>query len=467
MHYPSSWQAYRTIKRGRARKKRMVYKKLLVLSFDLTTTIYSLILGGYVFATIFIFNDFLATYQNQFLFIEQQLTDRFWLILAIFPLRYVFQSFRIPGIVITSSEYQLGMLPYSMKRIAFFATVEKLGKLLLKYLLISVLVIFITPINSEVIVIYFGLFWLIELLMTIPQWKLFHMKWLLKLSIMLSLVLFNLIGTLTNNSIVVGLIIMTIVLLSNIVLFRKMFDNVNWGRVTEVNDYLVWNMPLVSRATKVKFKRQRSYSVFQNRASRKKPFAYTNRSIHKRIWLQHFRGNIEYVLQVVGGLFLAIIVLSFFNEMAGIIVIALSIHIYTMFTASIFVNRMYSGIVQVLPWDIVGFRKTIRNWAIIGFIPVMIPITIFSIIQFSWWSFLFIPLVISLFIINYMSKMDNAFETINKRLVQLSFRGVIAFCSLGFIILCNFNPKFSIVSIVMLIYGLFLIKKNSKSKPVA
>ncbi|MBC5636972.1 hypothetical protein H8S33_09090 [Ornithinibacillus sp. BX22] len=463
MNNASSWQAYWLIRRGRARKKMKVYKKMMALSFDLTTSLYSLIVGGYVFASIFIFNDFLAAYQDQFLFIEEQLTERFWLIFSILPLRYVFQSFRNPGILITSSEYQLAMLPYEMKRIVLFTALEKWVKLLLKYAIVSAAIILITPIKPEIIVVYLAVFWLIELLMTIPQWKLFQVRFIPRFILFVVLILVNFLGTVTQVNMIISFIVFTIVVLSNFLLFKRMFTNINWGRVTEVNDFLVWNMPAVSKATKVKFKRQRKHNLFLNRASRKKPFVYTDSAIYRRLWLQHFRGNIEYIVQVIGGLVLAITVLSFFNEFLGMILIALSIHIYTAFCASLFVDRFHSGIVQVLPWNIESYRRTMRRWAIIGFIPVLIPITIIAVILYSWWSITFLLLVISLYMIHYMSKMDNAFESLNKRLVQFSIKGVIAFGSLGIIIACHTNPHYSAVSIVILLYG-FIQLKFRKSK---
>ncbi|MEN2466941.1 hypothetical protein [Ornithinibacillus sp. JPR2-1] len=463
MNNASSWQAYWLIRRGRARKKMKVYKKMMALSFDLTTSLYSLIVGGYVFASIFIFNDILAAYQDQFLFIEEQLTERFWLIFSILPLRYVFQSFRNPGILITSSEYQLAMLPYEMKRIVLFTALEKWVKLLLKYAIVSAAIILITPIKPEIIVVYLAVFWLIELLMTIPQWKLFQVRFIPRFILFVVLILVNFLGTVTKVNMIISIIVLTIVVLSNFLLFKRMFTNINWGRVIEVNDFLVWNMPAVSKATKVKFKRQRKHNLFLNRASRKKPFAYTDSAIHRRLWLQHFRGNIEYIVQVIGGLVLAITVLSFFNAFLGMILIALSIHIYTAFCASLFVDRFHSGIVQVLPWNIESYRRTMRRWAIIGFIPVLIPITIIAVILYSWWSITFLLLVMSLYMIHYMNKMDNAFESLNKRLVQFSFKGVIAFGSLGIIIACYTNPHYSVVSIVILLYA-FIQLKIRKSK---
>ncbi|WP_026908586.1 hypothetical protein [Paucisalibacillus globulus] len=462
MSRSSSWYAYWLIRSNRFRKKRMIKKQLAQISFDKTTILYSLIVGGYVFASIFIFNDFMRQFQDEFIFIEQQMEERFWLILTIVPIRYVFKSFRNPGVLITSSEYQLGMLPHSIKSIAYFVVIEQWMKQLLLYLIIGTLIILITPIDAVLIWIYFLLFWMIEVFMTIPQWKLFQASFFVKVSIFMSIIILDIVGTLLQQTKVISIIILAIVMITNIILSKKLFSRVHWGRVTEINDFLVWNMPLISKATKTKFRRERKYNIFQNRASRKRPFAYTDVVIHKRLWLQHFRENIELIIQVSGGLFLAIVILTFVNDVIVLIGIAISIHVYTSFVASIFTNRFHTGIVQVLPWDVESFRNTIKSWAWIGFVPIMIPIVIYSIVHFTWWSIGFLFLILILFIINLMVKMENAAALLDKKLGQLTIKEIMAFFGLVLIVLCEYQPYFSLVSIGIFIF--VLIQQKDKKR---
>lgn len=466
MNQLSSWQSYWLIRSNRFRKKRAIKKQLVMLSLDKTTAFYSLIVGGYVFASIFIFNDFMQQFDDYFLIIEQQMGERFWLILTLVPIRYVFQSFRNPGVLITSSEYQLGVLPHSIKKIAYYVAIEKWIMQLVRYVIIGTFIILITPIDAFLIWIYFLLFWTIEVLMTIPQWKLFQAHFMVKLVIFLSLLLVDIVGTIIHQSKLISIAILLTVLVSNFLLRKKLFSQIHWGRVTEVNNYLVWNMPLISRATKIKFRRERKYNIFQNMASRKRPFAYTNIAIHKRLWLQHFRENIEFIIQVIGGLFLAIVILPFVKDLIALIGIAISIHVYTLFAASMFRDRFHSGIVQVLPWDVKSFRNTMKHWSVLGFIPIMIPIIIYSIIQFSWWGISFLLLIIMLFIMNLTAKMDNAEALLDKKITDFSVKGVVAFLSLFLIVLFEFQPYISFVSILLLAYIVFQNYKSKRKKHV-
>ncbi|WP_010098124.1 hypothetical protein [Ornithinibacillus scapharcae] len=455
MTYPSTLKSYLFLKRNRAKKKRAVKKQLWQMSMDKTTAFYLVILGAYVFASIFIFNDYLKVFEDEFIFIEKLLAERFWLILSIVPIRYVFQAFRHPGVLITSSEYQLAMLPHSIKKIALYIALEKWIKLLLQYLLVSMVVIMITPINWLLVCSYFLLFWCVELFMTIPQWKLFQSHLFVKVSYLVLIVSLSMIGELTDSNQIIGTVTIIGVLVANIYFGRSLFDNVHWGRVTEVNDYLVWNMPLVSKAIKVKFKRQRRYNMFQNRASRRKPFQYHHHSIHKRLWLQLFRENVEYILQVIAGLFSAIIIFAFISELVTFIGIAISVHVYTSFVTSIYRERFVSGIVQILPWDVVGYRHTITRWIYVGFVPIMIPIIIYAIIHYSWWSIGLIGLVVSVFLLNVETKLDNMALQLDKKLGEFAIKDFVSFGSLGFIILFYLNPYYSLLSIIIILYYMY------------
>jgi hypothetical protein len=212
----------------------------------------------------------------------------------------------------------------------------------------------------------------------------------------------------------------------------------------------------------VKFKRQRRYNLFQNRSSRKRPFRYTEESIHKRLWIQHFRENIELIVKVVGTLFIALVLLNFVHHFVVLIGIAISIHVYTTFMASLFVDRFQSGIVQVLPWDVGGYQKTVKQWGFYGAIPLLIPTIIFAIIHFHWWGPIFILLVIITAVFNYTIKMGNAAAILEKKLGALKVKDVLSFLMLGFIVLCEYHPSFALISMGILLVVIYRSRRKHK-----
>src|SRR5690625_3652947 len=102
---PPLRKAYFLIKKNQIRRKMGIYKKALSVVIDVTIAIYLLLIGGYVFASIFIIGDFINDYYEYFVRIEKFARERYWLFVTILPLRYINLSFSRPGVSFTSAEY--------------------------------------------------------------------------------------------------------------------------------------------------------------------------------------------------------------------------------------------------------------------------------------------------------------------------------------------------------------------------
>src|SRR5690625_2522770 len=113
------------LKRNRLRKKGEIYKLLLAISLDMTTMFYSLLLIGY-FAVAFYFEGQVPTYlielMNQFATI---LEGRIWLIVTIIPIAYLYDSIKRPGVLFSSAEYMLTILPYERKHVWVLVAIDK------------------------------------------------------------------------------------------------------------------------------------------------------------------------------------------------------------------------------------------------------------------------------------------------------------------------------------------------------
>src|SRR5690625_4881453 len=73
---------------------------------------------------------------------------------------------------------------------------------------------------------------------------------------------------------IVGLLVIGLLITINIRLQNKLFDHVNWNKITEISDFKLWNMWFISKASEVKITRQKKYSMFQKIGIGKKPFIY-------------------------------------------------------------------------------------------------------------------------------------------------------------------------------------------------
>src|SRR5690625_2274189 len=126
---PPLLSTYLFVKKNRFWKKGIIYYLAIGVMIDPVITIYLVLIGSYaIISSCFILGDFINDHHDNFIFIEAQAASRFWLILTILPLRYMLQSFSNPGVIFSSSEYQLGMLQLAKEKKWLVSVVEKWKK---------------------------------------------------------------------------------------------------------------------------------------------------------------------------------------------------------------------------------------------------------------------------------------------------------------------------------------------------
>src|SRR5699024_8489949 len=155
---------------------------------------YAPIAHGNVGTTIMLSGNVLEQRKKGFALIENIGERNIWLFISIFPVAYIFRSLRSPGIVFSSSEYQLSILPYRLRHIWNVLVFDKWLK---RGVLVFViwLVLLPTPLSNIFITLYMGVFIIIYMGMTVPVWRLYQKKWYVK------------VGTLFTAGIVIGLLI--------------------------------------------------------------------------------------------------------------------------------------------------------------------------------------------------------------------------------------------------------------------
>src|SRR5699024_6071397 len=277
-----------------------------------------------------IVGDVIGDYHDQFIMIETHLRKRIWFIATLLPVAYIIHSFSRPGIVFSKTEYRLTLLPYSNKWILLLCAAEiwlktlcvyivilcaseKWIKKLCVYIVIGGLISLVTPISLWVIMGYILMLLFIDMLMTMPQWILFQMSIVSKIGVLTLVIILNIINIYYQfKPFAIGIIILLILL--NIRLSRMLFTNVNWGRVTEVSDFQLWHMPIVSKASDIKMERRKLYSILQNMDMLKSPLEYTKGAIHQRLWFVYFVRNLKPLIQIVGSLFALLCLFMFISE---------------------------------------------------------------------------------------------------------------------------------------------------------
>lgn len=406
-------KAYSLIKKNRLVRKLKTYKLALSVGIDKTTAIYLIIIGIYVLFSFFILNDFINDYSNSFLYWEERAKENIWQILTILPLGYIIQSFSKPGVVFSSSEYQLSLLPFSRGKIWLFTALEKWLKRLVFLTIIGLLAILVTPISPFIVVIYIIMFTSMNIIMTIPQWKLFQTNVYVKIGFFCVVIIINFLNFISQTYLV-SLLFIGVLIGINLILKKRLFYQVKWDRVTEVNDFQLWTMWLVSKVSEVEIKRQRKFSVFKKLSRRKKPFLYSIEKIYQRMWRIYFIRHIQIVLKISGALSLLLFVFLFLNQIIFHIVLAVAIHIYTSVLKSFFIGRFEDDIVQVLPWDLESYKRTFLNWSLYGSVILLIPVSVFLGLNFSAWVPMQLLFLGSTFLYLFNIRINKAITMIRK-----------------------------------------------------
>ncbi len=365
----------------------------------------------------------------------------FGLFLTVLPIRYIIQSFRDPGVLFSSSDYQLMLLPYSKEKLWIIIFAWKWVKSIVIYAAAALLIGVMTPISASVIIAYVVLIAAYDLLMAVPQWKLFSQSWQIKLGFLFAAIAVNAAaGLFTQPYIAAGLVFA--IFLIAVLVIQNMFRGIQWQKVTDASDFQIWRMPLIGYAAKTKFKRRRNHSMFPGHSRRKKPFV-SNQAIFHRMWRVYFGKNMESAVQTIGVLVLMLTLLMVLHDHLFPIGVAVAIYTYTSIAASFYTDRMRSDILHVLPWNLEGYRQSYFIWVAAGGIFLFVPILIFHYVHFTLWSPLNLVFYCVVFSYIYNIKIEKSMAILAKQPARFEIAESMAVC---FLILTAFSGTYPVLT---------------------
>lgn len=388
MTFPSTYDAYRYVKENRRKKKRHLNRLAFQILFDKTSLIY-LSVFGLLFA--FWFSDQLIMYAPIFESIEQHLWANYFGIVLFSVIRPLSLASTRPGVLFSSSDLFLTLLPYDQKKLWQYHALDKIKKLILIYMLVAIALKVITPFSVSLIVLLIFSFWLGEVLMIIPQWLIYQKRWYIKWLIIQGLVLLN-IGLnmlslwvdLTKISFVLIIILLVVM---NKLGYQRLFKWTDWSSIVEVNDRLLTKNMLISFATNVKVELPKSQGFYHNIIRNKrlrKPFnEQKTYQMYDRLIFIKFTEQKEHLIKAVFGCMAVVFLVGTRSEVtygwAIIIVIFLYGKIGTSFYPEIFEEKL----IFALPWRINRWQRAFSRWLFIGLVPLMIILAIPGLVWFN------------------------------------------------------------------------------------
>jgi len=465
----STYRILKLIQGARIKKKLKIYRRVFGVLFDKVTTFYSLIVLGYVFIAFFIFDDYFSNHDYLFLTIEQQANDLFPLLITVIPFMYIIKSFHNPGIIYSTSEYQLANLPYQRRTILQLLAIQQFIKSAIIYMFIGIAVYFLFPITIKLIISYISLFLFSMLLMTPIQWKLFQKGLLHKI---VTILIFGAISGMNGltyllfDTMLVAYLFLAGLMIFNLFLFPYLLKDIEWEKVAEASDYLVWNMVIVSLVSKVEFERPKKSRFFRSLSFRKRPFTYTKLKLSHRLWQVYIGKNVRVMFQLTGMLLMLLIITLILDMTVFHIAIAVSIYIHSSVMTSFYYDRFSSDILEVLPWDLASFKRTLFPWAFAIFFILLVPIAIYSYVHFGLWAFLQVPFIVAVYIYNFAIDTKYAGAQLQKQLYERTFEQLVRFISLVVIWYSSIQPVVSVVGLIVFI-GYFMYKGGRRKHGIS
>lgn len=423
------FSSYYFVKKYRMRKKIKLYKLFLSVTVDLTSIMYSFILLGYLLFAFYQVGEMPAFIEQSLIYIENFLmsTEKLLFLFAIVPVYFTIKSFNHPGVLFSSAEQFLTILPYSRQRIWVLSCIDKLLRVFVIVSLILLFIYMLTDLSLGRIGLLMICTLLLSTMMTIIQWKLYQLHTSKR-------ILFNVIISVSSSiysltSFYFILLVYSIVLCGMFLYsLRHLFSNIAWQRVIATSDYHIWNMRFISQATKVRFKKEGDPGLWYRFKEWKRPFPYEISSVYGRLWYVYIEKEIGIILQMTGALFLFLSIASYFNPFYYGLAVAITIHIQAEFMRSLFKERVQSGLIQVLPWNLTRFRATFLAWAILLSLLHLIPIGFYSYYYFSSYFLIYFVYIGLLYYLILYSKLQKSIAELNNQYWYRWKEGLGYFC---------------------------------------
>ncbi|MBB6454177.1 hypothetical protein HNQ94_002628 [Salirhabdus euzebyi] len=369
--YPSLFHTYRWIRKNRFQKKLQIYRQALATVLDITISIY---LFFFLIISLIALQNWLREFEPIFSMFENVSNDVLFLLFGALIIRAFIFSYRNPGVYVTSTEYQLSLMPYIKERIWLYCLKERVLKLTFIFFVLHVVIFLLTPLSYLFISKIIFIIWIAHMAGIAIQWRLFQDSGFKKIAkIFLVVLLFACIryiflSKFIPSAILLWLFISIVTVGAIILLFYKPLRHVDWVKVVSYSDIKVWSMYLVESLTKVPIKPPKKYQLFNklfHGKKAKKPLPYDLSVISIRLWRVFLKEHGDLLLKLISTIFLLIIGLGLQGKWLLSVSIPLAIFIMNQMVASLFAYQFQQPILHALPWRFRPWFQSFKKWYVV------------------------------------------------------------------------------------------------------
>ncbi|QTM98870.1 hypothetical protein ERJ70_05885 [Sediminibacillus dalangtanensis] len=365
--FENPWSVYRYVKRHRFRKKSKLYKLAFGVSFDVTISIY---LGAFLLFGFFILYETLQESAERILQLQSFVTANYLNLMLIMLVRPVVTSYTRPGVLFSSAELKLSMLPFSKQQLWQYCIGEKMLKTTAFWTVLASLIAFITPLSFRFVMVTAGLIILMEVLVAVPQWRLYQKRFLMKLiasaGIVVIAAIVRMLNMFVGGSAWWMAALFVLLTGTNILLLKRATQSVNWSKVVQTNDLIIWNMWFINKISQMEIKPPPKQGwiqqLFTSRVNRKR-FDYSDPvSIYRRLWKTYLLEQKEAVIRTIGSVLILLVLLGSRNDWLFGFGIALAIFLFVQMASSFFTGGFGNRLVYCLPWELKQWKRGFFFW---------------------------------------------------------------------------------------------------------
>ncbi|WP_199868562.1 hypothetical protein [Virgibacillus senegalensis] len=448
------------MKKHRFRKKAKLYKLAFGVSFDVTISIY---LGAFMVFGFFILHETLQESADKILQLQSFISANYLNLMLILLVRPFVFSYTRPGILFSSAELKLSMLPFSVYQIWQFCIADKILKVTVLWTVLACLIASISPFTFRFAMVTACLIVVMEILMAVPQWTVYQKRFLVKLITNTGIVV--LAAVVRGLSLFVGDTawwmggVFVILAGINFLLVRRATRFVDWSKVVQTNDLIIWNMWFINKMSQMEIKPPPKQGwiqqLFTSRMNRKR-FDYSSpSSIYKRLWKSYFLEQREAVIRTIGCVVILLVLLGSRNDWLFGIGIALAIFLFVQMGSSFFIGGFGNRLVYCLPWELKQWKLAFFTWfaraGLIVCLPLLLLLLLFQ--EVPWWIPVQLGFYIGLAKHFFHHQLEIAMSVLGKTSIQVStVQNCYVFLLFFLAVISIAHPYGAMIGIAMLLW---------------
>lgn len=357
----TTYSVYKWLRKKRRKKKFDIYKQTYHMVVDPVMVFYS---GLFVIFCLFIGYDWLQELITLFDGRGSFIAPYAFFLPFLAIISAAVTSFTDPGIRFTSSELQLSFLPHSRKRLLTYLFLEKY--------IVQLLIILAVPLPFALVLMSWesAALWVSLLLFSYPlslwlQWNLFSLSSVHKMSVAIFSAALSFLFFLGYPVMLLYLGLSVLIL----VFFIRQ-EEVDWGRVIDINDARVWNMWLVGYFTEVNIKPPKRFGITKSIWKKKRGRHYSVRHLYGRIWTGYFQKSADVIWKTIPTVCLIILVIPMRVDWMLMFTLPIAIVVYHEVAGGLFSD--VENVFHSLPLEEESCKSSYLKWVYFGFLPVFI-----------------------------------------------------------------------------------------------